>query len=111
MSERVSFIVYAHTRPEKSGEFEALFSGHVATSRLEPGCIEYHMLRDREDPSLFMFFETWESQAHLDMHAAQPHMQQFAEQRMDYLTQDFDFRFVDVLSPAPTDAGQGQPSR
>ena len=111
MSERVSFILHAYTRPEKSAEFEALFSGYVAASRSEPGCIEYHMLRDRQDPNLFMFFETWESQAHLDVHSALPHMAKFAEQRADYLTRDFEIRRIDMLSPASANAGPAQPSR
>ncbi|WP_109514818.1 putative quinol monooxygenase [Pseudomonas ovata] len=111
MSERVSFILHAYTRPEKSAEFEALFSGYVAISRLEPGCIEYHMLRDRQDPSLFIFFEVWESQAHLDMHSAQPHMAAFAEQRDAFLTRDFEIRRIDMLSPASANAGPARPSR
>lgn len=55
MSERCAFILYAHTRPEKSADFEALFSRYLAASRAEEGCIEYHMLRDAEDPTLFIF--------------------------------------------------------
>ena len=49
MSERLGFILHAKTRPEKSDAFEAFFSGYVEASRAEPGCIEYHMLRDKED--------------------------------------------------------------
>ncbi|WNW13263.1 putative quinol monooxygenase [Pseudomonas sp. DTU_2021_1001937_2_SI_NGA_ILE_001] len=111
MSEPVSFILHAYTRPEKSAEFEALFRGHLAASRQEPGCIQYHMLRDREDPTLFIFFETWASQADLDVHSALPHMKAFFEQRMDYLTRDFEFRFVSALNPAPADAAPTQPYR
>ncbi|PTQ72386.1 putative quinol monooxygenase [Pseudomonas sp. GV071] len=92
------FILHAHTKPEKSAEFEALFRAYVEPSRAEPGCIEYHMLRDQQDPSLFIFYEIWQSQAHLDVHSALPHMQRFFEQRMDYLSRDFDIRRIDMLS-------------
>jgi quinol monooxygenase YgiN len=94
------FILHAHTKPEKSEAFQALFSAYVEPSRAEPGCIEYHMLRDQQDPTLFIFYEIWASKAHLDVHSALPHMQRFAEQRMEYLTRDFDIRLIDMLSPS-----------
>jgi len=98
MSEHYGFIVKAKTRPEKSDAFEALFAAFVEPSRKEPGCIEYHMLRDKQDPSLFMFYEIWASKAHLDVHSALPHMADFAEHRMEYLERDFDFQLIEMLS-------------
>jgi quinol monooxygenase YgiN len=58
------------------------------------------MLRDQQDPTLFIFYEIWASKAHLDVHSALPHMQRFAEQRMEYLARDFDIRLIDMLSPS-----------
>ncbi|MBF0638689.1 MULTISPECIES: putative quinol monooxygenase [Pseudomonas] len=95
-----AFILHAKTRPERADAFEAFFLGHVAASRAEAGCIEYHMLRDRQDPSLFIFYEVWASQEALDSHSSLPHMQQFLDARMDYLEQDFEIRAIDMLSPA-----------
>lgn len=100
MAEPYGFILHAHTRPEKAVEFEALFRAYVEPSRAESGCIEYHMLRDREDPTLFIFYEVWQSKAHLATHSALPHMRQFHERRMDYLRSDFDIREIEMLSPA-----------
>jgi quinol monooxygenase YgiN len=99
MPEFHGFILQAQTRPEKAAAFEALFSGFVAASRSEPGCIEYHMLRDRQDPTCFIFYEIWQSTAHLDAHPSLPHMARFFEQRMDYLARDFDIRRIDMISP------------
>lgn len=96
---RQAFILHAKTRPERCAEFEALFLGHVAASRGEPGCIEYHMLRDQQDPNLFIFFEVWESREALDVHSNLPHMKQFHEARMEYLERDFEIRAIDMLSP------------
>ncbi|MCE0461099.1 MULTISPECIES: putative quinol monooxygenase [Pseudomonas] len=100
MSQPYGFILHAKTRPEKAEAFEALFRAYVEPSRAEPGCIEYHMLRDQEDPTLFIFYEIWQSQAHLDVHSNLPHMKQFFEQRMDYLERDFEIRRVEMLSPS-----------
>ena len=101
MSEQYGFILHAKTRPEHAEAFEALFRAYVEPSRAEPGCIEYHMLRDRQDPTLFIFYEVWASQAHLDVHSNLPHMKRFFERRMDYLERDFEIRRIDRLSPSP----------
>ena len=98
MSELQGFILYAKTRPEKAEAFETFFRTYVEPSRAEPGCIEYHMLRDKQDPTLFIFYEIWQSQAHLDVHSNLPHMQQFLDMRMEYLERDFDIRPIEMLS-------------
>lgn len=100
MPEHHAFILHAKTRPEKADAFDTLFRAYVTPSREEPGCIEYHMLRDQQDPTLFIFYEVWASQAALDQHSALPHMQRFFEQRMEYLERDFEIRRIDMLSPA-----------
>ncbi|MNP84578.1 Antibiotic biosynthesis monooxygenase [compost metagenome] len=56
------------------------------------------MLRDKEDPSLFVFFEVWANKAALDVHSALPHMAEFFEKRMDYLERDFDIQLIEMLS-------------
>lgn len=58
------------------------------------------MLRDGRDPTLFIFYEVWQSKEHLATHSALPHMRQFHEQRMDYLRSDFEIREIEMLSPA-----------
>lgn len=100
MHSPVGFILHAKTRPEKAAEFEALFRAYVSPSREEAGCIEYHMLRDTQDPTLFIFYEIWASQAALDEHSSLPHMKAFHARRMDYLERDFDIRAIEMLSPS-----------
>ncbi|MFU6378444.1 putative quinol monooxygenase [Metapseudomonas otitidis] len=98
MAAPYAFILHAQLRPEKADDFEALFRAYVEPSRAEAGCLEYHMLRDAQDPTLFIFFEVWRSRADLEFHAALPHMQAFHARRMEYLVRDFEIREVTVLS-------------
>ncbi|WP_433886107.1 putative quinol monooxygenase [Pseudomonas vranovensis] len=100
MSEQYGFILKAKTQPQMSEAFETLFRAYVEPSRQEPGCIEYHMLRDQQDPSLFVFYEIWASKSALDVHSALPHMAAFFEKRMDYLERDFDIQLIEMLSPS-----------
>ena len=58
------------------------------------------MLRDKHDPTLFIFYEIWQSQAHLDVHSNLPHMKHFLDQRDEYLERDFEIRAIDMLSPS-----------
>jgi quinol monooxygenase YgiN len=58
------------------------------------------MLRDKQDPTLFIFYEIWQSQAHLDVHANLPHMKQFLDQRDEYLERDFEIRAIEMISPS-----------
>lgn len=95
-----AFILHAHTRPEQAEAFEQLFQAYVEPSRAEPGCIQYHMLRDARDPTLFIFFEVWTTPAALAEHMALPHMRAFHERRMDYLRRDLEMREVVILSSA-----------
>ncbi|WP_028237992.1 putative quinol monooxygenase [Stutzerimonas azotifigens] len=92
-----AFILQAHTRPEQAEAFERLLRPYVEPSRAEHGCIQYHMLRDKDDPTLFIFFEVWQSKEHLAVHSALPHMRAFHERRMDYLRRDFEIREVEML--------------
>lgn len=92
-----AFILHAHTKPEQAEAFERLFRAYIEPSRAEPGCIEYHMLRDAQDPTLFIFYEVWASPAALAEHMALPHMRAFHERRMDYLRRDLDVRAVEML--------------
>lgn len=94
-----AFILQAHTRPEKAEAFEHLFRTYLQPSRAEAGCIHYHMLRDANDPTLFTFFEVWQSREHLAVHTALPHMREFHEQRMEYLRRDVDIQEVEVMEP------------
>ena len=86
--------------PEQAEAFEQLFRAYVEPSRAEPGCIEYHMLRDAQDPTLFIFYEVWASREALAEHTALPHMRAFHDTRMDYLRRDFEIREIEMLSPA-----------
>jgi hypothetical protein len=68
------------------------------------------MLRDKEDPSLFVFFEVWADKAALDVHSALPHMAEFFENRMQYLERDFDIQMIEMLSAPPLTVDQQVPA-
>ncbi len=46
----------------------------LAPTRAEAGCLAYDLHQDIEDPHLFIFHETWESEEHLEHHLASDHI-------------------------------------
>lgn len=50
----------------------------VVPTRQEPGCLEYRLHQDNEDPAVFIFYENWENAACLEQHLASNHYQAYA---------------------------------
>lgn len=51
--------------------------GLIAPTRNEEGCIEYRLHRDDRDPAVFIFYETWESEARLAAHMESAHFKRY----------------------------------
>ncbi|MFC8382354.1 putative quinol monooxygenase [Nocardia sp. NPDC056952] len=101
MSSTYALVGFAHPKPERRDDLRELLLSFVEPTRAEEGCLEYHFHVDSDDPSVFVFYEVWRSKADLDRHLALPHMRDFWNSRLDYLTRDLDIRWIDMLSPYP----------
>lgn len=49
----------------------------IAPTRDENGCIEYNLHQDNDDPAVFLFYETWESEACLEKHMNTNHFKSY----------------------------------
>jgi quinol monooxygenase YgiN len=76
----------------------------VEPSRSEPGAIEYHVHRDRQNPDQFALYEVWESSDAFRTHVATPHVQKFLSEKASFMDGDFDARFVKMISEPETSA-------
>lgn len=59
----------------------------IAPTRKEDGCISYNLFQDNDNSSAFVFFENWQSAAHLEAHMNTTHFQAFAK-AIDGLTEE-----------------------
>ncbi|HEB90446.1 MAG TPA: antibiotic biosynthesis monooxygenase [Deltaproteobacteria bacterium] len=66
-------------RAEHHEEALAFARRHVATSRLEEGCLSHRFFEDPEHDRTLVFFEEWQDQAAIDRHFAQPHSGEFVK--------------------------------
>ena len=53
----------------------------VAPTRAEAGCLTYELHRDPKNPTKFMFYERFRSQAALEEHLASPYFKAFVAYR------------------------------
>jgi len=51
----------------------------IAPTRQENGCIEYNLHQDHDNPTVFVFYETWENGTCLDAHMATKHFKSYVE--------------------------------
>jgi quinol monooxygenase YgiN len=68
----VCVIARAVAQQGKGDELKALLRGLVQPTRAEAGC-QYYELFESNLAGIFLFNELWESQEHLDAHAASSH--------------------------------------
>jgi quinol monooxygenase YgiN len=64
-------------KSESVADMQAAAQTLVLATRAEAGCISYVFSQDVEDPTVFRFFEEWESDEALGSHFTQPHMAAF----------------------------------
>jgi len=59
----------------------------IAPTRKEDGCIEYKLHQDNEDPTVFIFYETWDSLDCLQKHTNTDHYKAYAQAVGDMLAE------------------------
>jgi quinol monooxygenase YgiN len=59
--------------PNKVGELLFVLSSLVESTRKEPGCLNYILMQNNEDPTDFTFAEKWQSNAALEAHFKTKH--------------------------------------
>ena len=67
-------IVRIKAKPDKVDEARTVLIGVVDPSRIEPGCISYNLLQNRDDPSDFAFASEWKDEYALRVHTASDHI-------------------------------------
>jgi len=87
-----------HATAGQEASLEKLLVAMIAPTRSEPGCIKYTLLRDKANPSVFLFQEQFASQADFDFHCEQPYFKQLLEDLTGLLTTEPEIHFYSELS-------------
>jgi len=85
-------------KPEKREELLCILAAQVAPTRAEPGCVTYNFHCDFKDPSVFVFYENFASQAALDEHLTKPHLRPLMDRLDELLARPVEIRHLQLLS-------------
>lgn len=83
----VVLLARAHARAGREQEMLDALTSLVTATRQEQGCLTYEPHRGEDDPRLFVMYEVWGSEAHLEAHRQSPHLRHFFK-LADSLTDD-----------------------
>jgi quinol monooxygenase YgiN len=100
-SSSVDLIVVFAVKEGARDAFIRQFEKSVKNSRLEPGCLLFHIHEVEGDPNAFVLYERWRDQAALDSHFAEPYTKELFELFAGVLARPVEERltFVRELSP------------
>jgi Uncharacterized conserved protein len=76
--ERIVVVVRLKVREDAVDEAQKLALGLVADSRSEDGCINYDVHQSVDDPSVFVWHETWKDKKALEEHFEKPYFKAFS---------------------------------
>ncbi len=71
----ITVIATFQARPGQEAELKKALLSLVAPTRQEAGCLNYDLHQSPADPAKFLFHENWSSQAQLDAHLQNTHIQ------------------------------------
>lgn len=71
----------------------------VPLTRNEPGCLTFHIHRDRDDRGLFVVYEIWRDAQALTEHFLKSYAQRFVQEASDYESGDMRVQFLTMSSP------------
>ena len=69
----LTVVATIKSRNDTADKIRARLSRLVEPTRKEKGCVEYTLYQDNDNPSVFIFYENWESQTDLDAHMKSAH--------------------------------------
>lgn len=77
MSQKLPMIVKFTVKKEFIEDVKKALINILEPTRNEAGCLLYELHQDLNDPSIFMFYEVWETVENWKAHDLQPHIETF----------------------------------
>ena len=67
---QITVVAHIRARADRIALVQSELEKMVASTRQEPGCLQYDLHRDNQDPVHFVMLESWASPEHLQAHGA-----------------------------------------
>lgn len=75
--EKIVLVARLKVKDDAVDEAKKLALGLVGDSRSEEGCINYDIHQAIDDPTVFVWHETWKNKAAIDEHFEKPYFKEF----------------------------------
>lgn len=75
----LALVVRVEIEEARVPEFLQVMAVDCEGSRKEKGCLRFDLLRDKEKPNAFVFYEVYEDEAAVDDHKTQEHYKAWAD--------------------------------
>ena len=85
--------------PGTADALERRMLSDLAATRAEPGCLQFHIHRDRTDRDLFVIYEVWRDISALRTHFATRYVQRFVAESAPFEAGEMDVQFLIMSSP------------
>lgn len=95
---KVSVVAYIKAKPGQEAALKPLLMELLAPTRAEAGCLNYDLHQAKDNPSLFLFYENWESLDHLMKHSESAHLKRFREQAGDLLAAPIEITLWEMIA-------------
>ncbi|MUG91713.1 antibiotic biosynthesis monooxygenase [Scytonema sp. UIC 10036] len=74
--------------------------GLLAPTRAESGCITFDLLKDVNEPTVFVLYENWKDRAALDAHFEQPYVKQVLQAYEETLAEPIEVLSLKKIEPS-----------
>ena len=75
----ITIVAHMQCVPGTEAEILAAARWFIPATRAEPGCIEFHLHRQLDDPARFAWYENFADQSAVDAHVASAHVVRWFE--------------------------------
>lgn len=93
-----ALLVSLETQPEHQQRFLQLAEENAARSRQEPGCMQFDVLVDPQDPNQILLYEIYADSAAFEAHQQTAHFKDYLEHAVPLLAQR-ERRFLTRVAP------------
>jgi quinol monooxygenase YgiN len=78
-------VVHVRIKADCVAQLMAELEKNASAARLEPGCRQFDVIRDRDDPTKLMLYEVYADEAAFEAHQQTAHFQHYLANALQYL--------------------------
>ncbi len=96
--QKITVVARFRAKAGMEEDLKKLLLALIEPSRFDEGCINYDLHQAIDDPTLFIFYENWQSKQQLDDHSTTSHIRHFREKAADLLAQAPELTLLNKIS-------------